>query len=142
VAYDEAAAERIRKLLSRRRGIAEKRLMGGVCFTVNGNMCCAVSVRGGILVRVGADAYPRMLVEPHVEPLEMRGRPVTGFVRVGPDGYRTDAALKTWVQRGLDFVATLPAKPARKTSSRKTSTRKASSPKALSRKTSARRRKA
>lgn len=137
MAYDKAAAERIRKLLSRRRGIAEKRLMGGVCFTVNGNMCCAVSVRGGILVRVGADAYPRMLVEPHVEPLEMRGRPVTGFVRVGPDGYRTDTALKTWVQRGLDFVATLPAK-----SSRKTSTRKASSPKALSRKTSARRRKA
>lgn len=124
MAYDEAAAERIRKLLSRRRGIAEKRLMGGVCFTVNGNMCCAVSVRGGILVRVGADAYPRMLVEPHVEPLEMRGRPVTGFVRVGPDGYRTDTALKTWVQRGLDFVATLPAKP-----SRKTATRKVASPK-------------
>jgi len=145
--YDEAAAERIRKLLSRRRDVAEKRLMGGVCFTVKGNMSVSVSVRGGILVRVGADAYPRMLIEPHVAPLEMRGRPVNGFVRVSPDGYRTDAALKTWVQRALDFVATLPAKPpgktsSRKTSSRKTSTRKAPPPRAPSRKTSSRRRKA
>ena len=125
MAYDEAAAERIRKLLSRRREVAEKRLMGGVCFTVKGNMCCSVSVRGGILVRVGADAYLRMLVEPHVEPLEMRGRPVNGFVRVGPDGYRTDAALKTWVGRGLDFVATLPADAKRKTAARKKPPRKA-----------------
>jgi hypothetical protein len=124
-AYDEAAVERIRKLLARRRDVAEKRLMGGICFTLKGNMCCAVSVRGGILVRVGAPAYPRMLVEPHVEPLEMRGRPVNGFVRVGPEGYRTDATLKKWVQRGVDFVSTLPAKPARKTVSRKTAVSKA-----------------
>ena len=127
--YDEAAVGRIRKLLSRRRDVDEKRLMGGICFTLKGNMCCSVSVRGGILVRVGAPAYPRMLVEPHVEPLEMRGRPVNGFVRVGPDGYRTDAALKKWVQRAVDFVATLPAKlsgkkPSRKTPPRNTSTRR------------------
>jgi hypothetical protein len=135
--YDEAAVERIRKLLSRRRDVAEKRLMGGICFTLKGNMCCAASVRGGILVRVGASAYPRMLVEPHVEPLEMRGRPVNGFVRVGPQGYRTDAALKKWVQRGVDFVATLPAKLSGKKPSRKPPPHKAAS-----RKTSTRRRKA
>ena len=130
MAYDEQAADRIRKLLSRRRDVDEKRLMGGLCFTLRGNMCCSVSGRGGILVRVGAPAYARMLVEPHVEPLEMRGRPVNGFVRVGPDGYRTDAGLKKWVQRAVDFVATLPAK-----SSRKSSSNKASASKKHSRKT-------
>jgi hypothetical protein len=30
-------------------------------------------------------------------------------VLVDPDGFRTDAALAAWVQRSLDFVATLPA---------------------------------
>jgi hypothetical protein len=44
-----------------------------------------------------------------------------GFVRVMPDGYRTDAALRKWIQRGLDFVATLPAKTGR--SSRKATAR-------------------
>ena len=61
-----------------------------------------------------------MLGEPHVEPMEMRGRVMTGFVRVAPEGYRTDAELKKWVKRGVDFVVTMPSAP----SSRKGARRK------------------
>lgn len=111
--YDEKTAERVRKLLSNRRDVVEKKLMGGLCFMVKGAMCCAVSGRGGLLVRVGPEAHERMLGEPHVLPMEMRGRTMTGFVRVMPEGYRTDAALRKWVQRGVNFVLTLPAKPKR-----------------------------
>lgn len=125
MAYDERTAERVRKLLSGRRDVVEKKLMGGVCFMVKGAMCCSVSGRGGLLVRVGAPAYERMLAEPHVSAMEMRGRPMTGFVRVAPDGYKTDAALSAWIERGLDFVATLPAKQARKQSTRKAPARRA-----------------
>jgi len=42
--------------------------------------------------------------------MEFRGRPLAGFVYVDPGGYRTDAALAKWVQRGIDYVSTLPAK--------------------------------
>jgi hypothetical protein len=114
MAYDERTAERMRKVLSARRDVVEKKMMGGLCFMVKGAMCCSVSGKGGILVRVGAPAHERMLGEPHVRPLLMAGRPAAGFVRVDPDGYRTDAALKKWIQRGLDFVVTLPMKPSRK----------------------------
>src|SRR5262245_49418549 len=75
------------------------------CFMVKGGMCCSVSGRGGLLVRVGADAHEQMLAEPHVQPMEMRGRTMTGFVRVAAEGYRTDAALKKWVERGIEAVA-------------------------------------
>ena len=115
MAYDETTALRVRKLLSGRADVTEKKMMGGLCFMVNGHMCCSVSGRGGLLVRVGADAHQSMLGEPHVEPMGMGGRTMTGFVRVAPDGYRTDAGLKKWVKRGVDFVATMPANsPARK----------------------------
>lgn len=114
MAYDEKTAERVRKVLSGRRDVAEKKLMGGLCFMVKGAMCCSVSGRGGLLVRVGPEAFERMLGEPHVQPMEMRGRTMTSFVRVMPDGYRTEAALRKWVQRGVDFALTLPAKPKRK----------------------------
>jgi hypothetical protein len=114
MAYDEKTAERIRKVLAARRDVVEKKLMGGLCFMVKGGMCCSVSSRGGLLVRVGPEAFERLLGEPHVAPMEMRGRTMTGFVRVMPDGYRTEAALRKWVQRGVDFVLTLPAKPKRK----------------------------
>ena len=59
----------------------------------------------GLLIRVGVDAQERILGEPHVRPMEMGGRTMTGFVRVAPEGYRTDAALKKWVERGVDAVA-------------------------------------
>jgi TfoX N-terminal domain len=113
MAYDEETAGRVRKVLAGRAGVVEKKLMGGLCFMVNANMCCSVSGRGGLMVRLGAEACERALLEPHVSPVEMRGRVMTGFVRVDPEGYRTDAALEGWIQRGLDFVATLPAEKAK-----------------------------
>jgi len=80
---------------------------------VGGNMACSVSGKGGLLVRVGAEAHARMLPEPHVVPMEMGGRTMTAFVRISPEGYRTEAALRKWIQRGLDGVAARPAKTAR-----------------------------
>ena len=109
MAYDEDTAGRVRKLLSRRPDVTEKKMMGGLCFMVAGRMCCSVSGRGGLLVRVGAAAQPSMLGEPHVGPMGMGRRTMTGFVRVAPEGYQTEAALKTWIKRGLDFVATMPS---------------------------------
>jgi hypothetical protein len=38
----------------------------------------------------------------------MRGRIMRGFVRVAPEGYRTEAGLKKWLTRAVDFVATMP----------------------------------
>jgi hypothetical protein len=74
---------------------------------VKGAMCCSVSSRGGLLVRVGAEARERMLGQPHVRPMEMAGRTVSGFVRVMPEGYRTETAFRKWIQLGVDFAETL-----------------------------------
>src|SRR3954453_8233078 len=114
MAYDEATAERVRRLLSTRSDVIEKQLMGGMCFMVKGHMCCAVSGRGGLLVRVGPDACPSMMRELHAAAVEMRGRPMTGYVRVAPEGYLTGAGLKKWITRGVDFVTTLPKRAAAK----------------------------
>lgn len=110
MAYDAEAAERIRTLLSGRSDVREQKLFGGLCFMVRGHMCCAVSGRGGLLIRVGPDAPSAVFKEPHASQVEMRGRIMTGYVRVAPDGYRTASGLKKWVTRAVDFVATLPKK--------------------------------
>ncbi|HEY5209167.1 MAG TPA: TfoX/Sxy family protein [Stellaceae bacterium] len=110
MAYDEKIAERVRKLLSGRGDVIERKLMGGLSFMVAGNMVCSVSGRGGLLIRVGDEARDKLLEDPHVQPMKMGARTMAGFVRVDPEGYRSDRALKKWLQRGLDLVATLPAK--------------------------------
>jgi hypothetical protein len=43
--------------------------------------------------------------------MRLGGRVLSGFVCVDPAGIAADEALARWVQRGLDFAASLPAKP-------------------------------
>jgi TfoX-like protein len=123
MAYDEGTAERVHKVLSGRRDVAAKKMMGGIAFMVKGNMCCSVSGRGGMLIRVGADET--VFGKPHVERVKMGARIMSGFARVQPEGYATDAALKAWIQRGLDAVAILPAGKARKPAAGKAAKRAA-----------------
>jgi len=118
MAYDLVTAERIRHLLADRHDVAEKKMMGGLCFMVKGGMCCAVSGRGGLMVRVGPEVAAKLSGEPHVKPMQMAGRTVKAFVRVMPEAYRTPAQLKKWIQRGVDFTTTLPPKTVRRRASR------------------------
>ena len=112
--YDEQLAGLVRGILSGRRDVVEKKMIGGLSFMVGGKMCCGLT-SSGLMVRVGAAALEWALAQPHVRPMEFAGRPLAGFVYVDPAGYRTAKALATWVQRGIDFAATLPpAKPAAK----------------------------
>jgi TfoX/Sxy family transcriptional regulator of competence genes len=107
--YDEKTADRVRRILSTRGDVIEKKMFGGLCFMVNGSMCCGLTSTA-LMVRIGPDGYERALAQPHARPMNFTGRPLTGMVYVDPAGYKTDAALVKWVQRGVDFVSGLPAK--------------------------------
>jgi len=67
-------------------------------------MCCSVSGKGGLLVRVDANAYAAALRELHVQPMKMGKLVMSGFVRVAPEGYRTTEQLRNWVLRGVAGV--------------------------------------
>jgi TfoX/Sxy family transcriptional regulator of competence genes len=110
MAYDEKTAERIRRLVAGRANVTEQKLMGGLCFLINDNMVCSVSGKGGLLIRVGAEAQEKVLHEQHTAPMKMGQRTMKAFVRLAPAGYRRDADLKKWIERGIDFVSTLPKK--------------------------------
>ncbi len=115
MSYDPAAAERVQQVLSGRSNVVEKKMAGGLSFLVNGNMCCGITGKA-LMVRVGAESREQALREPHVRPMLFAGRALSGFICVEPDGYAADDALAGWVQRGLDFVSGLPAKPVRASS--------------------------
>jgi hypothetical protein len=112
VAYDARTAERVRRTLRGQRNVVEKRMVGGLSFNLDGSLCCGV-MSAGLMVRVGPDALEKTLTLPHVQPMKFGTRRLSGFVIVEPAGYSSDAALKAWVQRGIDFVSTIPAKPRR-----------------------------
>jgi TfoX/Sxy family transcriptional regulator of competence genes len=109
VSYDETTAERVRRLLSWRSDVVEKRMFGGLCFMVNGSMCCGLT-NAALMVRVGPDRHDEVLAEPHARPMDFTGRPLAGIVYVDPKGYESDEALAGWIQRGVDFTSALMAK--------------------------------
>ncbi len=109
MAYDERLADRIRKILARRPALAEKRMFGGLSFMVRGHMCCGV-LKDDLVVRVGPARYEKALSQPHARPMNFTGRPINGFVFVGPAGYRTDESLRKWIKQAVEFIASLPPK--------------------------------
>jgi TfoX/Sxy family transcriptional regulator of competence genes len=111
MAYDEQVAQRVGEALSRLSPTpAEpKKMFGGVAYMVQGNMCVGVN-EDRLMVRVGPDGYDEALAQTHAQPMDFTGRPMRGFVYVPPEGYAAEDDLEAWVQRGLDFVLTLPAK--------------------------------
>jgi len=109
MAYNESSAERIRKQMQKNQGFVEKKMFGGICFLLNGNMACGI-LNDDIIVRVGKDAYEESLALPHARQFDMTGRAMTGWVMVSPHGHQSDDDLKTWLQRGIDFAKSLPPK--------------------------------
>jgi TfoX/Sxy family transcriptional regulator of competence genes len=110
MAYDEDLADRIRMLLGDRPGLTEKKMFGGLGFMVGGNMAVAASGQGGILVRVDPAESDELVATTPAEPMEMRGRSMAGWLRVGTADVADDAELSTWVERGTAYAASLAPK--------------------------------
>ena len=110
MAYDEALADRVRGILAGEGDLIERRMFGGLAFLIGGNMAVGVSGQGGLMVRVGADASARLAATTAAEPMLMRGREMTGWLRVAADALDDDAELAVWVERGADVARALPPK--------------------------------
>jgi TfoX/Sxy family transcriptional regulator of competence genes len=110
VAYDEELAERIRELVSDQPNLSEQRMFGGLAFLVGGHMALAASREGGLLVRVGSAEGDKLVASGAAEPMEMRGRQMTGWLRVSADAVRTKRPLARWVNLGTRYASSLPPK--------------------------------
>jgi TfoX/Sxy family transcriptional regulator of competence genes len=109
MAYDEGLAERIRDLTAGRGDLGEKKMFGGLCFLVSGNMSFGI-VGSELMVRVGPAAYEGALAQPHAREMDFTGRSMKGMVYVDEDGLAEDEDLAAWLERGLAFASSLPPK--------------------------------
>jgi len=108
MAYDEKLADRVRKQLAKRKGIAEKKMFGGLAFLVNGNM--SVGLHGGeLIVRLDPGETDAALARPHTRIFDITGRPMKGWILVEPAGLDGDALAK-WVDTGVSYAKSLPPK--------------------------------
>lgn len=109
MAYDEGLAERVRDVIGARRGVEEQRMFGGLSFLLNGHMCCGV-LDDRLVLRLGDEAARDALENEHAAPMDFTGRPMKSMVYLSAAGVDDDAALRSWIERAVDFVSALTPK--------------------------------
>ena len=110
MAYDEDLANRIRELVASQSGVTEQKMFGGLAFLIGGNMAVAASGQGGVMVRVDPAQSDKLIASTSARNVEMRGRLMQGWLRVGPEHLRTKRQLAKWVHLGTTYARSLPAK--------------------------------
>src|SRR5467141_4258115 len=107
MAYSRAQAERVRKALSGRPGLDEKEMFSGVAFLLHGNMCVGVRDED-LIVRVEPAETNTLLKELGAKPFTLAGRGgMAGWLLVDPEGYESEAGLRSWVARGVAYASSL-----------------------------------
>ena len=105
--FDVDLAHRVRQQLAATSGVSEKGMFGGTAFFVDGNLCVGV-IRDDLVARVGPERFPEAVERAGTRLFTMTGRPMSGWVVVGPAGWPDDRALAGWIAEALEYVVTLP----------------------------------
>ena len=103
MAFDECLAGRVEDALITESGVIKKKMFGVACYMRNGKAFAGVW-GDSLIVRTGPGAYDAALEEPHVREFDITGKPMKGWVVVGPDGIDDDSALGNGPQLLRDFI--------------------------------------
>ncbi len=109
MAFNPEIESRVQKIVSRWKNTSDKKMFGGVCHLLDGNMFCGV-LQDYVILRLGETAAGNALAQPHVRPFDTTGRPMKGWVMVESEGFRTDDELRGWLAQAANFVKAMPAK--------------------------------
>jgi TfoX/Sxy family transcriptional regulator of competence genes len=111
MAYDERLVARIRDLIGPAPDLSEKKMFGGLAFLVRGNMAVSASGQGGLMVRVDPETSDDLVATTSASVMVMRGRPMSGWLRVDADDVKTERQLARWVDLGTVYARSLPTRP-------------------------------
>lgn len=106
---DEQLVQRIRPMFKRRKGYSEKKMFGGICFMIHGNMCVG-PWKGSLVVRLAKENHEDTQALPYVKPMDITGKVMKGWALVSPAGIKSDDDLKLWINRAVKFARSLPPK--------------------------------
>jgi TfoX/Sxy family transcriptional regulator of competence genes len=95
----------MRNALKERDDIQEKKMFGGYCWMLRGNMLCGVEV-GRFMFRVGKELETEALQRSGASPMDITGRPMRGFVWVRAENADGES-LQDWLQLAERYVGSL-----------------------------------
>ena len=104
MAYNTILADRVRAYLSDipKLKVKEKVMFSGVVFMVNDKMCVNVS-HDNLMCRFDPDDTEKISGRKGFIPMIMRGKALSGYCYVSPDGFKSPKNFEWWMKLCLDF---------------------------------------
>jgi TfoX/Sxy family transcriptional regulator of competence genes len=90
----------------------KKKMFGGVCYLIKGNMAFGIH-KDSLIVRMDKDEADKSLGLRNIKPFAIIGRPMRGWVMVREAGWKTRVGLEKWLEKGKQFALSLPEKKAK-----------------------------
>ncbi len=111
MAVDENLNELFRDALGKRDGVSEKKMMGGICFMLNGNMIGGAdrtqAGEGRFMFRVGKDNDATASELPGAQPMIQGGRRMSGLFFVTENECNPEV-MTQWIALAVENAQNLP----------------------------------
>ena len=101
MAFNEKLAEKIRSSLEGVRNVQEKKMFGGIAFMVNDKMCVGVD-KDDLMLRCEPDMTDELLKKKGVRMFDLTGKPMKGWLLIGPEGTNSKKDLDHWIKLALE----------------------------------------
>jgi hypothetical protein len=112
MAYSIKLEEAIDNATTRWQNREKKKMFGGVCYLLKGNMAFGIW-KDFLIVRMDKEQGGKFLKGRHVQPFDITGKPMAGWIMVREAGWKGQAGLAAWLKIGKQFALSLPEKKQR-----------------------------
>jgi TfoX/Sxy family transcriptional regulator of competence genes len=119
VSYSTKLEEKIDDAANRWQNVEKKKMFGGVCYLLKGNMAFGIH-KDFLIVRMDKEEGEKSLRNRNVQPFDITGKPMAGWIMVKEEGWKSQDALKKWIGIGKDFALSLPEKSGKRKTKTKT----------------------
>ena len=119
MSYNLALEKMIDAATTRLQNLEKKKLFGGVCWMLKGNMSFGI-YKDCLIVRMDKEEGDQRLKDPNVLPFDITGKPMAGWIMVKEAGWKNRLALETWITIGKKYALSLPKKEKAKPKKTKT----------------------
>jgi TfoX/Sxy family transcriptional regulator of competence genes len=107
--YNTKLEEKIDVAAKRWQSMEKKKMFGGVCYLLKGNMAFGIH-KDFLIVRMDKEQGEQSLKNANVQPFDITGKPMAGWVMVRETGWKSQTGLAKWMEIGRQYALSLPEK--------------------------------
>jgi len=111
--YNKSLEDQIEDILHT-DNLEKKKMFGGICYLINGNMCFGIW-KDYLIVRMAPEMATEKLKQQHVKNFDLPGKPMKGWAMIEKGSWKNKNEITEWLDIGMSYALTLPKKlPKRK----------------------------